>query len=158
VKWFAIVGLTCCVAVASIHSEADTQSVGRKHVEKPQPPLSCGDYLKQFGFARPEVQFLGCRSVLAEAPRVPGFEATYRVRGKDIDAVDNWLATWAEWERLRFSCCQWDAPRGFYKDKQGSNFEVNMFAEAYISGHMVDQRKDFSKLPYATLTISHYLQ
>ncbi|EKS68610.1 MULTISPECIES: DUF4952 domain-containing protein [Caballeronia] len=123
-----------------------------------EPPLACGDFLKQMGRDRPEIVFVGCRSIEGNNANDPGFEATYHVKGKHIDATDNWIGTWAKWEHLRFSCCQWDAPRGYYRDNLGSHYEVNLFVEAYINGGiMVNQRKDFPKLPYAILTITHYL-
>ncbi|WP_143749298.1 DUF4952 domain-containing protein [Caballeronia arvi] len=157
-KRLAILSLSCLLSIASADSAADVRTMpSAASAVTAEPPLACGDYLKEIGHARPDVTFIGCKSVVSDEPKVPGFEATYRVQGKDIEKVDAWLATWAEWENLRFSCCQWDAPRGYYKDKRGSHFEVNMFAEAYIDGHMVNQKKDFAKIPYATLTVSHYL-
>jgi Domian of unknown function (DUF4952) len=157
VKWLATLSLSCFLSIACPGGQADGQVSQVARNEKLEPPVTCGDYLKQFGHARPDVEFVSCKSVIADAPKVPGFEAIYRVRGRDIEQVDNWLATWSEWEHLRFSCCQWDAPRGYYRDEQGSHYEIDMFAEAYIDGHMVNQRKDFAKLPFATLTVTHYL-
>lgn len=125
--------------------------------QKAQPPIACGDYLKELGRSRREVEYLGCEATMLDGPPIPGFKATYRVRGSDLDKIDKWLATWTEWKRLRFSCCQWDAPTGFYRDKSGSDYYIDMGADAYVNGHMIDRRKDFSKLPYATLRISHYL-
>jgi hypothetical protein len=158
VKRLAILGLVGLLSIASAGSEADSRTTpSATSTVTAEPPLACGDFLKEFGRARPDVTFIGCKFVVADDPKVPGVEATYRVKGKDIEKVDAWLATWAEWEHLRFSCCQWDAPRGYYNGKHGAHFEVDMFAEAYFNGHMVDQRKDFAKIPYATLHISRYL-
>jgi hypothetical protein len=150
--------MACFLSIAWADSNRDSHPDNvPSHRESADPPLACGDYLKQFGRERPEIRFVRCRSITGNNSNDPGFEATYRIQGKDLDAVDAWLATWARWEHLRFSCCQWDAPDGFYRDAHGSAYVVSMFADAYVNGHMVNQRKYFSKLPYATLTITHYL-
>ncbi|WP_250535023.1 DUF4952 domain-containing protein [Caballeronia sp. AZ10_KS36] len=104
--------------------------------------MTCGDYLKRIGHSRRDIEFLRCEATNMGAPPVPGFKAIYRVKGTHLEQVDDWLVSWADWKRLRFSCCQWDAPEGFYRDKSGSEYIINMGADAYVSGHMIDQRKD----------------
>ncbi|VXC25176.1 conserved exported hypothetical protein [Burkholderia sp. 8Y] len=172
-KWLVNAMLSCCLAVVSAGTTShagETSNVHAKTVqrqpslacgnhcdERPEPPLSCGDYLKQIGRQHWKLTFLKCKPVMMDAPKIPGFEAIYRVDGSHLDEVDTWLTTWADWKRLRFSCCQWDAPEGFYRDKSGSEYIINMGADAYVNGHMIDQRKDFAKLPFAILTVTHYL-
>jgi hypothetical protein len=146
---------SCLFSIAWADSNLDRRPTA--HQERAEPPTACGDYLKEIGRGRPEIRFLGCKSITRNDSDDRGFEATYRVKGADIDKIDNWLATWTDWKHLRFSCCQWDSPTGFYKSTGGAEYYIEMSAEAYVKGHMVNQRKDFVEIPYATLTITHYL-
>lgn len=169
-KWLIALGWSCCLTFALADTKPATTTAVEHSMreesplacggycdQKPEPPLACGDYLKQLSRDRSELRYMGCKPVAMGAPPVPGFQASYRVKGTNLDKVDNWLATWAKWKRLRFSCCQWDAPTGSYRDNGGSDYYIDMSVNAYVDDHMVDRRKDFAKLPYATLTITHYL-
>lgn len=125
--------------------------------EKPKPPLTCSDYLQLMGRPHPDVKFVGCKPVVLNAPKLPGFQATYHVKGKNIERVEAWLRTWANVNEFRFTCCGWDTMPSYYEDKSGVGYEISMFADAEQNGHFVSHRKDLAKLPYATLTVTHYL-
>ena len=157
-KTILTLGIFGLVAVAWAVPPQGTLPTGvASQGQRGEPPLACGDYLKQMGRERPDIHFVGCRSINGDDLETPGFVATYHVQGKDIGTIDAWLATWANWKHLRFECCQWDSPKGFYRDQHGSSYELNLFADAYLHGHMVDQRTNLAQLPYATLTVTHYL-
>jgi hypothetical protein len=151
VRRFVFILLFCCSVLACADAKSTTP------IDQPEPPTTCADYLKLLGHARRDVVFIGCKRVQGNSATDLGFEAEYRIEGRDIDKIDRWLSTWTRWERLRFSCCRWDAPSGFYKARNTSTYKIDMFADAWVSGRMIDQRKDLANLPFATLTVTHYL-
>ena len=158
-RWLTLLPMICCVNVALAGSgrDANSSSCGDYCNDKPLPPLTCDDYLKRMSRKHPDVQFVECKPVMMSAPKVPGFEATYHVEGKDIGRVEAWLGRWAHMKPIKFMCCGWDTSPGYYEDKGGAGYEIKMFADAEVNGRFVDQRKDLAKLPYATLTVTHYL-
>jgi hypothetical protein len=131
---------------------AATLNNSAKAEESPEPPLVCGDFLKQLDLRRPDVQFMSCGSMRDNGTQPDGLEAIYRVEGKDIAKVESWLIRIANVKRLVFACCGWQTPNyGTIKDRNGSTYLVGMGGEA-----LVNQRKDFSKIPYLNVYVRHY--
>jgi hypothetical protein len=130
---------------ASLNSAAKAQAA-------PEPPLVCGDFLKQLDLQRPDVKFASCGS-MRDGAQPDGLEAVYRVEGKDIAKVENWLIRVAKVKRLVFACCGWQTPNhGTLRDRNGSTYLISMGGEALVS-----QRRDFSKIPYLNVYVRHYL-
>jgi hypothetical protein len=123
-----------------------------KAEEVPEPPLVCGDFLEQLDLQRPDVKFFSCASFRDNGSRPEGLEAVYRVQGKDIAKVENWLIRIAKVKHLVFACCGWQTPNdGTLTDRNGSTYLIGMGGEALVS-----QRKDFSKIPYLNVYVRHY--
>ncbi|CAB3759034.1 DUF4952 domain-containing protein [Paraburkholderia solisilvae] len=124
-----------------------------KAEQVPEPPLVCGDFLKQLGLQRPDVKFVSCESLKDAGVWPEALQAVYQVEGKDIAKVENWLVRLAKVKRLRFVCCGWETPNeGMLEDRNGSTFVIGMGGEA-----MVTERKDFPKIPYLNVYVRHYL-
>ena len=136
--------IAVCVA-AVLNSAAKAEEV-------PEPPLVCGDFLKELNLQRPDVEFFSCASFRDNGSRPEGLEAVYRVQGKDIAKVESWLIRIAKVKRLVFACCGWQTPNhGTLRDRIGSTYLVSMGGEALVS-----QRKDFSRIPYLNVYVRHY--
>jgi hypothetical protein len=131
---------------------AATLNTAAKAEEAAEPPLVCGDFLKQLDLQRPDVEFSSCASFRDNGRQPEGLEAVYRVQGKDIAKVESWLIRIAEVKPLVFACCGWQTPNdGTLTDRNGSTYLIGMGGEALVS-----QRKDFSKIPYLNVYVRHY--
>lgn len=122
------------------------------HAADRLPPLQCSDFLRDMGLARPDVVFQGCATVHDRTPIPDSLQATYRVAGKDLDAVEKWAIRTFRMKRLRFTCCGWDSDSVYYTDKHRAGYEVGLGGET-----IVNQRKDWPSIPYLTLTVTHDL-
>ena len=132
---------------------AVTLNSAAKAEEVPEPPLVCGDFLKQLDLQRPDVKFVRCGSLRDSGVQPEALEAVYQVEGKDIAKIESWLIRIAKVKRLVFACCGWQTPNdGTLTDRNGSTYLIGMGGEALVS-----QRKDFSKIPYLNVYVRHYL-
>ncbi|MDR5810526.1 DUF4952 domain-containing protein [Caballeronia sp. LZ019] len=114
----------------------------------------CGDLLSEMKLQRSDIEFVRCEYQSGDG--ADGLKATYRVAGKDILNVENWLIRSAGVMRLRFACCGWETSDGVIKDRKGSTYYIGMGGEAYFDGHMYDTRKELTRMPYINLYVTHY--
>ena len=142
-KWL----LTCFLAVALSGAHADEQLPS----ERLDPPTVCDDVLKAEGLQRADVKFVACKP--GEFGGIDNLSAEYRVQGKDVMSVENWLVKLAHVRRLKRACCIWETSRGNFKGREGSEYEVSMAAETTIRS-----RRDLPKVPFFHLTVTHYLR
>lgn len=144
-KW----GLLSCllaVALSNAYAEEKLKPAGGKL----DPPLKCDDFLKTIGLQRPDVKFITCKP--GEFGGIESLSAEYRVKGKDVIKVENWLVNLAHIHRLKRACCIWETGMKTFKGRDGADYEVSMSAES-----TVNSRRDLAKVPFFNLTVTHYL-
>ena len=125
--------------------------VGVRAETKPAPPIECGDFLRDLGFGRADVQFVKCDPIGMHNSFSGGLEAVYRVDGKDIANVEGWLVTFAHVSRLKFACCGWETSVGSFTARDGAEFTIAM------GGETVENRRErFAQIPYLNLYVTHY--
>ncbi|QRQ86094.1 DUF4952 domain-containing protein [Cupriavidus oxalaticus] len=124
-----------------------------KASEDAAPPLGCGDFMRQLGLQRPDVKFVSCEQVKSSDLGMDRLEAVYRVEGKDIAKVENWLIHFAHVTPLKFACCGWESSEGDFKGRDGVMYTIGMGGEASVS-----TRKAFAKIPFLKLRIKRYFE
>lgn len=101
---------SAAAAVSSIASEKD-----------------CGDFLARMGRKPPHLTYAGC-AYQADRQGKP-LRATYRVSGRFAAAVETYLIRAVRLNRLRRSCCQWDAPPNQFTDARGREYMISMTSD-----------------------------
>lgn len=92
-------------------------------------PVACGDLLAKTGRKTAGVTFTGC-TAHPERQGKP-LVALYTVKGRDAAAVEAYLKRTVGLERLRRSCCQWDAPTAWFTIK-GAEYALTMSSEETV--------------------------
>ncbi|BDB24006.1 hypothetical protein Tamer19_28790 [Cupriavidus sp. TA19] len=121
--------------------------------EEAAPHLVCGDFMSRLGLQRPDVRFVSCEPVRSSDPGMDRLEAVYRVEGKDIAKVENWLIRFAHVKPLRFACCGWQTSEGAFTGRDGAFYTIGMGGETSVS-----TRKAFAKIPFLKLRITRYFE
>ena len=103
--------------------------------QAPEPPANiCADFLVQLHIVLPHTRYAGC-SYLPERQGKP-LQAVYRVNGQYAATAEAALIRATGMDRLRHSCCQWDAPVRQFKSAGGREFSIRMVSEETL----VDRR------------------
>jgi hypothetical protein len=144
VKWF----LSCLLAIGLSSAFADEKLVPSGG--KLDPPLLCDDFLKAIGLQRPDVKFVTCKP--GEFGGIDNLSAEYRIEGKDVINVENWLVKLAHVSRLKRACCIWETGMKSFRGRDGADYEVSMSAQSTVS-----DRRNLTKVPSFSLTVTHYL-
>ncbi len=84
----------------------------------------CADFLSEMGRKPPHLAYVGCR-YLPERQGKP-MDATYAVSGRFAAGTEALLVKTVGLNRLRRSCCQWDARGHSFKDARGREFSITM--------------------------------
>ncbi|WP_432261254.1 DUF4952 domain-containing protein [Cupriavidus sp. TMH.W2] len=108
--------------------------------------------MNRLGLQRPDVEFVSCNRIHSPDPGMERLEAIYRVKGKDIAKVEDWLVRFAKVSRLKFACCGWETREGEFTGRDGARYTIGMGGEARVS-----QRSELAKIPFLNLYITHYL-
>ncbi|WP_370650722.1 DUF4952 domain-containing protein [Caballeronia sp. SL2Y3] len=96
------------------------------------------------------MKFVACRP--GEFGGVSNLKAQYRVQGKDVLNVEDWLVRLAHVSRLKRACCVWETSIGNFTGRDGADYYVSMGTEATIIS-----RRDLSRVPFFELNVTHYL-
>lgn len=84
----------------------------------------CGDLLDRLGKKPPRARFNGCAFFPDEQGKP--LRATYEVAGRDAAAVEAQLVRTTGLNRLKRSCCAWDAAPAGFSDAAGRSFLITM--------------------------------
>jgi hypothetical protein len=136
------------LALVAIFATIEAQAA-----QKSTPGPECGDFLERLQLARPDVMFLGCERRGENEAQGGRLDATYHVAGKDVAHVEAWLIRIFHATPLRYVCCGWETPGVSFKARDGAYYEIAFGGETVIN-----RRKDWSKVPYLTLSVTHDLQ
>lgn len=118
---------------------------------KPAPPLSCEDFLQQLGLQRADLKLSTCERTENPDPGMDGLQAVYRVEGKDINRVEQWLMNFVHVKPLKFNCCGWETSSEIFTGRDGAKYTMGMGGETIES-----RREDFAKIPYLKVYVTHY--
>jgi hypothetical protein len=132
--------LSCAVFAPLPGSAANAPS-------QPDRVMACGDFLAQLHKKPAHVRFIKCAYV-AERQGKP-LRAIYSVSGNYAASTEAWLIKAVGLNRLKRSCCQWDAPAAHFKSAQGRDYAIAM-----VSGETgVDTRAQWHKIPRFEITV-----
>lgn len=120
--------------------------------DSPEPPTQCGNLLKDSGFHHDGIEYIECESIKSNVAFMNRLEATYRVPGDHIAAVEKWLIQIFRAEPLHYNCCGWETGEATFKGADGASYVIGMGGETTVA-----KREDFSTIPFLTLHVSHYL-
>lgn len=92
----------------------------------PVAEATCGDLLAKVGRKTAGMTFVGC-TARPEGQGKP-LVARYSVKGRDAASVEAYFIRTVGLQRLRRSCCQWDAPMASF-DLKGGAYLLTMSSE-----------------------------
>lgn len=90
----------------------------------------CGDLLARIGKRPSHLNYAGC-AYRADRQGKP-LRATYRVSGRFAAPAEAYLIRSTRLNRLRRSCCQWDAPPRQFTDASGREYMISMLSDETV--------------------------
>ncbi|WP_245268879.1 DUF4952 domain-containing protein [Mesorhizobium loti] len=99
----------------------------------------CGDFLAQTGKKPAHVIYVGC-SYKPDRQGKP-LQAVYHVAGRFAAAAEADLVRHTGLNRLKRSCCQWDAPASQFRDGNGREFSIVMVSDETVVARRSEWRQ-----------------
>ena len=113
---------------------------------------TCGDFLVRMKKKPAHLAFEGCKA-LPDAQGKP-LRATYRVPGRYAAGAEAYFVKAFGMERLKRSCCQWDAPARQFKDARGREYSIRM-----VSGETTRaSRAAWPRIPAFEVTVETFTE
>ncbi|WP_033838868.1 DUF4952 domain-containing protein [Mesorhizobium loti] len=121
--------------ITTVPAHADLVSV----LAPAQAVQGCGDFLAQMGKKPAHVIYLGCSS-MPDRQGKP-LQAVYHVAGRFAAAAEADLVRHTGLNRLKRSCCQWDAPASQFRDGNGREFSITMVSDETVVARRSEWRQ-----------------
>lgn len=116
-------GVLGCAAALPVSASAKAGPAAAR----PAPVPACADLLGQMHKTPVHVVYAGCR-YFPDRQGKP-LVATYRVGGRFAAAAEASLVRSVGLDRLKRSCCQWDAPARQFRDARGREYAITMVSD-----------------------------